>query len=457
VLPISYEDALPLLRNIGGPVVPDAWKGALPVTYHVGPGPAVVRVALQFDWQTRPIYNVIARIAGRRYPDQWLLYGNHHDAWVNGAEDPISGIVAQGETARAFGKLLQSGWRPERSIMFAAWDAEEWGLLGSTEWVEKYLPQLRSNGVVYVNGDSNSRGWIFAGGSHSLQSAVSEVARDIFDSDKKMTVLAAWLQRRARGQRDAVPGAPADSTRADSTLIIDALGSGSDYTAFLDHAAIPSLHISYGGEASTGSYHSIYDTFDFYTRFLDSTFVYGVLEAQTIGTFLLRMADAPVLPFEFTKAVSTYRRYVDEIERETKKNDHVKLLNMGVIRDALDRVDRAAQGYEAVAARISTVPSARLRARTAQLRQLNQLLYQSEQLLSDSAGLPGRSWYRHLIYAPGFFTGYGVKTMPGVREAVEDVPDLAVARREATRITNALDRYAQQIERARVLLEQVLN
>ncbi len=447
VLPISYEDALPLLRNLRGPVVPDAWKGALPVTYHTGPGPAVVRVALKFDWQVRPLHNVIARIPGARYPDQWLIYGNHHDAWVNGAQDPISGMVALGETARAFGQLLKTGWRPERTIMFAAWDGEEWGLLGSTEWVEKYLAQLRSNGVVYVNGDSNARGWLSAGGSHSLQSAVSEVARDVFDSDKRMTVLEAWAKRRERP----------DGTGRDSALTIDALGSGSDYTAFLDHAAIPSLHISYGGEASTGIYHSVYDTFDFYTRFLDSTFVYGVLEAQTVGTLLLRMADAPVLPFDFAPAIRTYRKYVEEIEKEAQKNETLKALDLTVIRAALHRAERAATAYETSAGRLVNVASAQLRRKTTQLRQLNQVLYQTEQRLADNSGLPNRGWYRHLIYAPGFFTGYGVKTMPGVREAVEDVPDLGVAQREAVRIANALDRYTQQIERAQVLLEQVLN
>lgn len=445
VLPISYEDALPLFRNLGGPVVPDAWKGALPVTYHFGPGPAVVHLALKFDWQTRPIYNVIATIPGARFPDQWLIYGNHHDAWVNGAEDPISGMVALGEAARSFGALLKTGWRPDRTIMFAAWDAEEWGLLGSTEWVEKNLAQLRRGGVVYLNGDSNSRGWIFAGGSHSLETAVSQVARDVMDPVRKVSALDAWLKRRAETVK-------ADSLR----FVLDALGSGSDYTAFLDHATIPSLHISYGGEASTGSYHSVHDTYDFYMRFLDSTFVYGVMEAQTNAKLLLRLADAPVLPFEFTNAAITYQRYVEEIEKEAGKNEQLKGLDLSNVRAALTRVRNAAAAYEASAAKVANLSTRQLKKNAGPLRDLNRILHQSEQMLGSDAGLPGRAWYRHLMYAPGFYTGYGVKTMPGIREAVEDVPNLNVAQAESARIANALDRYGQQIERANVLLQKIV-
>ena len=444
VLPISYEDALPILRNLDGAVVPDAWKGALPITYKFGPGPARVRLALKFDWQVRPLYNVIARIPGAVEPDQWIVYGNHHDAWVNGAEDPISGIVALEETARSFAALLKTGWRPARTIMFAAWDGEEWGLLGSTEWAEKYKDQLRQNAVLYLNSDTNGRGFIYAAGSHSLQKFVSEVARDVPDPRKNQSVRAVWLARRLAGQAlMSVPGAPA--LPPDSTFQIDALGSGSDYTAFLDHVGIPSLHVSYGGEQSAGIYHSIYDTYDFYRRFMDTTFVYGVTEARTTGTLLLRLADAPILPFEYGSVVKTYRGYVDQILAEAKKSDAVKALDLANVRAALDRLDAASIQLELTMTQLHMAAPAVLQQNRRTLSDANRLLYQAEQLLTDEAGLPERPWFKHLIYAPGFYTGYGVKTMPGIREAVEDRPNLPQATREAARVATAIDTYSQQI------------
>jgi N-acetylated-alpha-linked acidic dipeptidase len=461
VLPISYQDALPILRNLGGAVVPDAWKGALPITYHFGPGPARVRLTLKFDWQTRPLYNVIARVPGTTDADQWIIYGNHHDAWVNGAEDPISGMVALEESARSVGTLLKTGWRPARTLIFAAWDGEEWGLLGSTEWAEKYRDQLRRNAVLYLNSDTNGRGFIFAGGSHSLQSFMTEVARDVQDPRTNKSVLDVWLARRQAGlPMQSVPVVPrADSTRSvastdqpagagarpDTLFLLDALGSGSDYTAFLDHVGLPSLHVSYGGEVQAGIYHSVYDTYDFYRRFHDTTFVYGVTEAQTTGTLLVRLADATVLPFEYGNVVRTYRRYVSEIESEARKKSEVRSLDLSNVRASIDRLEQASLEFERVLAATLQKSPQQLRAARRTLSDANRQLFQAEQALSDEAGLPERAWFKHLIYAPGFYTGYGVKTMPGIREAVEDRPNLAVATREAARVAAAIELYAARI------------
>jgi len=447
VLPLSWSDALPLLRNLGGPLVPDAWKGAVPTTYHIGPGPARVRVALRFDWQTRPLWNVIARIPGSRWPNQWVVFGNHHDAWVNGAEDPLSGMVAVEEMARSLGALLRTGWRPERTIIIAGWDGEEWGLLGSTEWAEKHAAELKANAVAYINSDTNNRGWLSPAGSHSLEWFVREVARDITDPKTQQSVLDALLERQ-RELRQTNP-------QADTMFALGALGSGSDYTAFLDHVGLASLNLSYGGDANAGIYHSIYDTFDHYTRFMDTTFAYGVAEAQTLTTTALRLASAPVLPFEFQSAARTYSRYVDEIERGAKATSATSSLDLSAVRQALARVASAAERWEAVCARVASLTEAQIRRNTRQLADVNRMLYQTERALTNDAGLPEREWFRHLIYAPGFYTGYGVKTMPGIREAVEDVPSVEAAQREAARVAAALELYATRIEQAAQALEQL--
>jgi N-acetylated-alpha-linked acidic dipeptidase len=455
VMPISYEDALPLLRNLGGPLAPEAWRGALPVTYRIGAGPARVRLALEFDWRTRPLYNPVARIPGALYPDEWIVYGNHHDAWGNGAADPISGMIAVEEVARALGQLLRTGWRPARTIVLAGWDGEEWGLLGSTEWAEKHQRELRDKGVVYFNTDSNNRGWIGVGGSHSLQTFMTEVARDVRDPQRGTSTLEAWYRRRQQLSRDTIPGRPVP-VRPDTMFAISALGSGSDYTVFLDFLGLASINTSFGGESPAGIYHSAYDTYEHYRRFSDTTFAYGVALSQAMATAIVRMADAPVLPFEFTNAARTYRGYVDEIEREAARKPETRGLDLSAVRASLDRLDRAAERYETVQARVEGMGEADLRRRRRQLAQVNRTLYQSERMLTDEAGLPGRDWFRHLIYAPGFYTGYGVKTMPGIREAVEDVPDGAVAQREAARVVAAIDRYTAQVERAADLLEAAL-
>jgi len=445
VLPLSYGDALPLLRNLGGPVAPEAWRGALGITYHVGGGPARVRLAVKFDWQTRPLYDVIATIRGSVDPDQWVIYGNHHDAWVNGANDPISGQVALDETARALGALLKTGWRPARTIVLAAWDGEEWGLLGSTEWGETHADELRTKAAIYYNSDTNNSGWLDLAGSHSLELFLSQVARDVTDPRTGTSVLDALLaHQRERHARD---------TTVDSVFAIAALGSGSDYTVFLDHLGVPSAAVSYGGATPDGIYHSIYDSYTFYERFLDTAFTYEVAEAQTMATAVLRMADAPLLPFEFGAVTRTYRRYADDIERLARKSDTTKALDLSAVRAALERLDNAAHAYEAAAGRLegASITPARRRA----LREVNALLAKSEQTLADTAGLPRRPWFAHLIYAPGFYTGYGVKTMPGIREAVEERRP-SEAQAQTARVARALDRLGNLVRRATTGLEAAL-
>ncbi len=432
VLPISYGDAQPLLEALGGPTAPRAWQGSLPITYHVGGSDsAKVHLALKFDWHERPLYDVIARIPGAKTPDQWVIYGNHHDAWVNGAEDPLSGQVALQETARALGSLLKTGWKPARTIILAAWDGEEWGLLGSTEWAEKHQAELKDKGAVYLGSDTNSRGWLGVAGSHSLQEFFHQLARDITDPKTGKSVLEARLEH-----------------SRDSLYTIGALGSGSDYTAYLDFLGLASANASYGGAQEAGIYHSIYDSYDFYTRFLDPTFEYEKAEAQTMATALLRLADAPVLPFEFTQAEQTYRKYADQIAEEAAKKPEVKDLDLSEVYAALDRLKKAATRYEQAYAPVASMSAKDAQRSWKKLEDVNETLYRTERALTDDGGLQHRQWFKHMIYAPGFYTGYGVKTMPGIREAVEDRPDLALAGTEAKRVAAALNRYAAAIETA---------
>ncbi len=462
VLPISHEDALPLLREMGGPVAPEAWRGALPVPYHLGPGPAKVRLKVEFDWKRVPARNVIARMAGSERPDQWILRGNHHDAWVNGAEDPISGMVALMEEARALGELAKAGWKPRRTIVYCAWGGEEQGLLGSTEWCETHAAELREKAVAYVNSDSNSRGFLRANGSHSLERLVNQVARDVPDPQRKISV--AERLRALRLTRGTAQEQKEARERAD--LRLGALGSGSDYTAFLDHLGVASLDLRYGGEGVGGSYHSAYDSFDHYARFIDPGFEYGVALVRTAGRVVLRLANADVLPFEFTAsadAIAGYAREVaklaDDLREETEKRNRlirdgrfeaaadprethvppkpqaaVPHLNFAPLRNAVARLGRSAREHEEARRKIPG-------------KDIDSLLFKSERALTRDEGLPRRPWFRHLVYAPGYYTGYGVKTLPGVREAIEERRwDEAEA--HISVVAAALERYAAVIDRA---------
>src|SRR5262249_52622297 len=332
-LPISYGDARPLLAALKGPMAPAGFRGALGQAYHVGPGPAVVHLKVQFNWDIKPVYDVIAKIPGSEAPDQWIVRGNHHDAWVNGAEDPIAGQIALLEEARALSELLKQGWKPKRTIIYCAWDGEEPMLLGSTEWAEYHGDELKRHAAIYINTDGNGRGYLFVEGSHSLEKFVNGVARDITDPEKNISVWKRSQAQRLTAARRPGPDAQQDRrdarTRAD--LRIGALGSGSDYTAFIDHLGIASLNVAYGGEDDGGIYHSIYDDFYWFTHFSDGDFVYGRALAQTVGTMVLRFADADVLPYDFSDFADTIHKYSDELKTMLKnRQDEIRDRNQAL-------------------------------------------------------------------------------------------------------------------------------
>jgi len=429
VLPISYADAKPLLEALTGPVAPSSWRGGLPITYHIGPGAAKVHLNLEFDWQLKPAYNVIAKLKRSAFPDEWVMRGNHHDAWVHGASDPVSGMVALMEEARAVGELAKAGKKPKRTIVYCAWDAEEPGLIGSTEWVEDHQQVLKDKAVVYINTDGNGRGFLGVGGSHSLESMVKEVASDIKDPQTGVSL----VERRA---------AAAKVSGRDATFSISALGSGSDYTPFIQHTGIPSLNLGFGGESSGGEYHTIFDTYSHYTRFKDPGFEYGITLAKTAGHITLRMANADILPFELKAWYKTVSGYLDEVVTETAKlrkeaemhNDLVAEnayvlaadpkdnLNAPEAEKAVPYLDfsplqNALAGLKTSVDSFAKTNYTKLSA--AKQKAVNAKLKDLEKALISEEGLPRRSWFKHQIYAPGFYTGYGVKTLPGVREAIE--------------------------------------
>ncbi len=476
VLPISYADALPLLQALGGPMAPQDWRGALPVPYRLGPGPARVHLKLEFDWKQVPAYDVIARLQGSELPDQWIVRGNHHDGWVNGATDPISGMVALLEEARAVGELAKSGWRPRRTIVYAAWDAEEPGLLGSVEWAETHADLLREHAVAYINSDSNSRGFLDIGGSHTLELLVNQVARDVTDPEKGISV--------ADRTRAAVVlfGSPEErrEARSSQSFRIYPLGSGSDYTPFLQHLGIASINLGYGGEDEYGQYHSIYDTFDHYVRFMDPKFEYGVALAKTAGRLVLRLADADVLPFDLSRFNATVARYADEVvkladdlrgeaeERNRRLEDKayqavddptqtwvapkpldpVPFLNFAPLRNALAALETSTRAWER--ARDARESGGKPLA-AAERKRLDEILMKTERALTRREGLPGRPWYVHHIYAPGFYTGYGVKTLPTVREAIEQ-RKWKEAEDQIVILAGVLQGFAKEVDRATAIL-----
>ena len=477
VLPISYADALPLLKALDRPLAPMGWRGSLPLTYHLGPGPTIVHLKLEFDWKQVPLYNVIARLRGSERPDEWIIRGNHHDAWVCGAADPVSGLVTLMEEARAISELAKSGSRPKRTIVYAAWDGEEPALLGSTEWVEAHAEMLMKHAALYINTDMYGRGFLSMGGSHTLEKFINEIAREVSDPKRKITVadrLRAWK---------IVKGTPEEQREVEERedLRIEALGSGSDYTPFLQHLGIASLNLGFEGEESyIGVYHSIYDSFDHFTRFVDPNFEYGIALMQTTGRAVLRSANADVLPFEFQGFAGAVDKYLNEVTRlldgmrdETRRRNRliadkllervsdplqpfvtpepkepVPYLNFAPLQNALARLQESARHYQA--ARTSSAPDGRLLPREAQ-NELDQILMQAERTLTRSEGLPRRNWYRHQIYAPGFYTGYGVKTLPGVREAIEQ-RDWKEASEQVEITAAVLQRFTAEIERATKVL-----
>jgi N-acetylated-alpha-linked acidic dipeptidase len=408
-----------------------------------------VHLKLAFDWRSRPLHNVVVRIPGSTFPDEWIIFGNHHDAWVNGAEDPTSGAVALMEMARGLSALMKTGWRPKRTIVLALWDGEEWGLLGSTEWAEKHAAELRDKAAVYINTDSSGKGWLSAGGSHGLQQLLNEVARDIPDPRTGKPI----VEEARRRSVMRTPEAARRDAEGDAALRIDPLGSGSDYTPFLQHLTISALNISFGGESSGGIYHSAYDTVAWYTKFSDTDFTYGRALAQTTGTLALRLADAPILPFQFTDTADTLARYVAELETLARSKPELKV-DMAPVRAAVESLKRAGQAYERSYAGVTRMSEAALVGRT-ELRGLNRILLGAERRLGNSDGLPRRTWFKHQIYAPGFYTGYGVKTMPQIREGLEE--GRAAEAQGGTRTVSAAVRaLVEQVDAAAKALGRVV-
>jgi N-acetylated-alpha-linked acidic dipeptidase len=475
-LPISYGDAKPLLAALKGPVAPESFRGALPLTYHVGPGPAKVHLKVAFNWDIKPVYDVVFKIPGSEAPDQWIVRGNHHDGWVNGAEDPIAGQITLLEEARALGELLKQGWKPKRTIIYCAWDGEEPMLLGSTEWAEYHADELKQHAALYINTDGNGRGFLEVQGSHSLEKFVNTVALDINDPEKNISV---WKRGHAAHLTE---GRPEDrkEARTRPDLRIGALGSGSDYTAFIDHLGIASLNVGFGGEDDGGIYHSIYDDFYWYTKFSDKEFVYGRALSQTVGTMVLRFADADVLPYDFSDFADTIKKYNDELKTLLKnKQEQIRHRNQDIDEGVYSAVsdprrptvappkeevppflnfaplDNAQNALERSAQRYSKAMKAFTGGNAApqSLPALNAILLQAERKLTNPDGLPRRPWYKHLIYAPGFYTGYGAKTLPGVREGIEE-KRYQEAEKEITRVAQALQDYSAVIDSAAADLEK---
>ena len=471
VLPVSYEDALPLLQSLGGETVPPGWRGALPITYHVGPSKEKVHLKLEFNWDQKELFDVIAKIPGNVLPDEWVIRGNHHDGWVNGAADPLSGLVAELSEAKAIGELVKSGYSPKRTLVYCAWDGEEPALLGSTEWSEDHQQEIKQKAVAYINSDGNGRGFIGAEGSHTLETFFNEIADNVMDPETGVSIKE---RRYARITVDA-DAATRNKMLADNDsrhIKLGAMGSGSDYSPFLQHLGIASLNVGFGGEDPGGEYHSIFDSYDLFKRFKDPDFVYGVALSKTAGRIMLRLADADVLPFDFNpfyKAITDYlsevKTLLDNERSETdaqnkiikenlfalakdpkktlfppKLKEDVPYLNFSSLDNALVALKEHAEEFQKMYASGQQLP-------VEKQNELNDILYKAERSLIDPNGLPRRPWYKHEIYAPGYYTGYGVKTLPGIREAIEQKKWKEAQDNEEI-VAKAITNYDQHVQQA---------
>ena len=481
VLPISYADALPLLSALQGPVVPEAWRGSLPITYHVGPGPTKVHLKVTSNWDTKPVYDVIATMRGSELPDQWVLRGNHHDAWVNGAEDPISGMVTVLEEARMLSELRKQGWAPKRTIIYCAWDGEEPGLLGSTEWVETHREDLQKHGVAYVNSDGNDRGFFDAGGSHDLERLINDIARAIPDPEKDMSI---WQRTRLNDISKAKSQEDKDKIRKRADLRIGTLGDGSDYTPFLDFVGVSALDISFGGEADADAYHSIYDDFYWYTHFVDPEFAYGRALAQTGGTTVMRLANADLIPYEYTGVADNIGKYVTDLEKLLKdKQEEITernlelseglftavadpqkksvpppkeivppFMNFAPLKNGVESIKKSAERYQAALAKAQADGSPALPQPV--LDSVNASLMKIQRTFLTELGLPRRPWFKHAIYAPGAYTGYGAKPLAAVREYMDEKKweeaeaQVAPLGKVLQNVAAAIDSASEQLEKA---------
>lgn len=472
VLPISYEDALPLLQSLGGQVVPASWRGGLPITYHVGPSKEKVHLKLEFNWNQKPVNDIIAKMPGSEYPDQWVIRGNHHDGWVNGASDPLSGLVSVLSEAKAVAALAKNGFRPKRTIIFCAWDGEEPSLLGSTEWAEDHQKELQQKAVAYINSDVNGRGFINAEGSHTLEPFFNQIMDDVIDPQTGVTI------KERRYARALVNADPATRARmiGNRYYKIGALGAGSDYSGFLQHLGIASLDLGFGGENGGGDYHSIYDSYDMFTRFKDPGYQYGVALSKTAGRVVLRLADADVLPFDFNSFYRTLNDYTTEVKtlldnertqtdienrmikdgvynlaKDPKKTllppaikEPVPYLNFSDLDNSLVQLKTSAEEFQRNYGNATHLP-------VDQMNKLNEILYKAERSLLSENGLPRRPWYKHQVYAPGYYTGYGVKTLPAIREAIEQ-RNWKEAQQGIATVSQTIKVYNTQVQQANSVL-----
>lgn len=478
-LPISYQDALPILKALGGPVAPPRWRGGLPITYHMGPGPAKLHLKLEFNWDVVPTYNIIAKMKGSEFPDQWVMRGNHHDAWVHGAADPISGLVVQMEEARIIAEYAaETGWQPKRTIVFGAWGAEEQGLMGSVEWVEDNAKELSEKLVAYINTDGNGAGFLGAGGSHTLETFFDQIAHEVTDPIQGMTAA-----ERVRS-RNLMSSNPMTRSRAEksSHYYLSALGSGSDYSGFFQHLGITSMNIGYGGEFGGGSYHTNYDSYHYYTKFRDPGLHYTKALGAVTGRVITRLANADVLPFQFGNMARTVSEYADEmvtamestrkeVERHNMlvNNGHYKAaanireafqaptlreevpyINLSPMQNAVDRLNASGSAFDAA---YDTMAEGGFGMSNANVDKLDKLMYQIEAKLTRPEGLPRRPWYRHHVYAPGYYTGYGVKTLPGVREGIEEYK-WDETQEQMAKLAEVLNNYCDQLDEATALMSK---
>ncbi|MFI4965744.1 MAG: transferrin receptor-like dimerization domain-containing protein [Caulobacterales bacterium] len=484
-LPISYADAQVLLASLDGPVAPPAWRGSLPITYHVGgsAGGGQGHLAVKSDWSQKTLYDVVGTLKGTEAPNDWIVRGNHHDGWVMGASDPLSGQIALLAEAKAFGALMKTGWRPKRTIVYTSWDGEEPMLLGSTEWAETHGAELKAKGVVYINSDGNARGFLRAEGSHAFQHFVNEVAADVKDPETGVSV-----RDRLRARLTVVaaePGANAQAKAAgkiasdpSKDLPIAPLGSGSDYSAFLQHLGLPSINLGYGGEGESGGvYHSLYDDYQHHSRFVDPGFAYDATLAKTVGRAVMRLADTDLPVQRYGDFADTVSGYLGEVKKlaDTKRDEartRDRLLDAKAYELAADptkphapppsltaspaidfaALDSAVAKLKVSAAAFDSALAAKGQGlSTAQRAKLDAVIRPLDQAMLRPEGLPGRPWYMNMVYAPGRFTGYGAKTLPGVREAIEE-RRFDDAQKYVGITGQALDAYAAQLDKATVIV-----
>ena len=473
VLPISYADAQPLLELLKGQVAPPSWRGGLPITYHVGPSVEKVHLKLEFNWDQKQLYDVIAKLPGSEFPDEWVIRGNHHDGWVNGADDPLSGMVAELEEARALSEIVKKGYKPKRTIVFCAWDGEEPALLGSTEWVEDHQQELKQKAVVYINTDDISRGFVSASGSQTFEPFFNEIANDVMDPETGVSI----KERRYARNLVNTPAANRSKVLGNKYIKLSALGAGSDYSPFIQHLGIASFDLGFGGEGGGGDYHSIYDSYDDFVRFKDPGFKYCATLSKTAGRVTMRLANADVLPIDFNSFYKTVNDYMAELQTmldnmrgETEiQNKMIKeklfdiakdpskvynappaqglvpFLNFSDLENAMVQLKNASAEFQKLYGKATQLSADKL-------NQLNDILYKAERSLINPEGLPRRSWYKHEIYAPGYYTGYGVKTLPGIREAIEQ-RNWTEAQANIEIVAKVIKAYTDQVNAAGALLK----